>query len=81
VAKLPLLEVDSLTVDYRASRGTIRAVEDVSFSLEKGKTLGLAGESGSGKSTLGLSIIRLVPYPGVIAQSEVEKSLTSSKTQ
>jgi len=69
---LPLLEVDSLTVDYRTSRGTIRAVEDVSFSLEKGKTLGLAGESGSGKSTLGLSIIRLVPYPGVIVKGYIK---------
>jgi len=72
VAKLPLLEVDSLTVDYRTSRGTIRAVEDVSFSLEKGKTLGLAGESGSGKSTLGLSIMRLVPYPGVIVKGHIK---------
>ncbi|MDH5662949.1 MAG: ABC transporter ATP-binding protein [Candidatus Bathyarchaeota archaeon] len=69
---MPLLEVDSLTVDYRTSRGTIRAVEDVSFSLEKGKTLGLAGESGSGKSTLGLSIIRLVPYPGVIVKGHIK---------
>jgi peptide/nickel transport system ATP-binding protein len=69
---LPFLEVDSLTVDYRTSRGTIRAVDNVSFSLEKGKTLGLAGESGSGKSTLGLSIIRVVPYPGVIVKGHVK---------
>jgi peptide/nickel transport system ATP-binding protein len=62
-----LLEVNSLTVEYRTSRGVVGAVEDVSFALEEGETLGLAGESGSGKSTLGLSIIRLVPYPGVIA--------------
>ena len=44
---MPLLAVESLTVDYRTSRGTVRAVEDVSFTLEKGETLGLAGESGS----------------------------------
>jgi len=69
---LPLLEIDSLTVDYRTSRGTIHAVEDVSFSLKKGETLGLAGESGSGKSTLGLSIIRLVPYPGFIAKGRIK---------
>lgn len=68
---MPLLEVGSLTVDYQMRRGTIRAVEDVSFSLKKGETLGLAGESGSGKSTLGLSIIRLVPYPGVIVKGHI----------
>jgi len=69
---LSLLEVNSLTVDYPTSRGTVHAVEDVSFSLEKGETLGLAGESGSGKSTLGLSIIRLVPYPGVIVKGRIK---------
>jgi peptide/nickel transport system ATP-binding protein len=69
---LPLLEVSSLAVDYRTSRGTVHAVEDVSMSLEKGETLGLAGESGSGKSTLGLSIIRLVPYPGVIVKGQIK---------
>jgi len=69
---LPLLEIDSLAVDYRTSRGTVHAVNDVSFFLEKGETLGLAGESGSGKSTLGLSIIRLVPYPGVIGGGQIK---------
>ncbi len=68
---MPLLEIKSLDVDYRAGRGTVHAVESASFSLDKGETLGLAGESGSGKSTLGLSIIRLVPYPGVIANGYV----------
>jgi len=68
---LPLLEVDSLTIDYLARRGSIRAVDDVSLSLEKGETLGLVGESGSGKSTLGLSLLRLVPYPGVIVDGRI----------
>jgi len=67
-----LLEVDSLTVDYQTRIGNIRAVEDVSFTMEKGEMLGLVGESGSGKSTLGLSIIRLVPYPGVIKKGHIE---------
>jgi len=71
VRRLPLLEVDSLAVDYRTRRGIIHAVDDISFSLEKGEKLGLAGESGSGKSTLGLSVIGLVPYPGVIGKGQI----------
>ena len=72
MTKTPLLEINSLSVDYRTSRGTVHAVDDVSFTLEKGEKLGLAGESGSGKSTLGLSIIRLVPYPGVIGRGQIK---------
>jgi len=63
---MPLLEVDSLTVEYRARRGNVRAVDNVSFSLKKGEILGVVGESGSGKSTLGLSLIRQIPSPGVV---------------
>lgn len=66
-----LLIVDGLTVEYWARRGKIRAVENVSLSLEKGETLGIVGESGSGKSTLGLSLIRLVPYPGRITKGNI----------
>lgn len=66
-----LLEVDSLTVEYRARRGNVRAIDNVSFSLEKGEILGLVGESGSGKSTLGFSLIRLVPPPGVITNGRI----------
>jgi len=68
---LPLLEIDSLTIDYRTRRGNIRAVNNLSFTLEKGETLGLVGESGSGKSTLGLSIINLIPPPGVIVNGHI----------
>jgi peptide/nickel transport system ATP-binding protein len=67
----PLLSVAGLTVVYKVQKGTIHAVEDVSFSLKKAETLGVVGESGSGKSTLGLSLIGLVPFPGKILKGTV----------
>lgn len=63
---MAFLEVGSLIVEYRAKRGKIRAVDGVSFTLEKGEILGVVGESGSGKSTLGLSLIGQVPPPGIV---------------
>ncbi|MGQ9669984.1 MAG: ABC transporter ATP-binding protein [Desulfosoma sp.] len=59
----PLLHVDHLCTFFFTDRGTIRAVDDVSFSLESGKTLALVGESGCGKSVTALSIMRLIPTP------------------
>jgi peptide/nickel transport system ATP-binding protein len=61
-----LLEVKNLNVDYLASNGTVHAVTDVSFTLQRGEILGLAGESGSGKSTLAYAITRLLRSPAMI---------------
>jgi peptide/nickel transport system ATP-binding protein len=67
----PLLNVKGLSVEYRTSRGTNHAVDNVSFTLDKAETLGIVGESGSGKSTLGLSLIGLIPFPGKIVDGTI----------
>ncbi len=59
----PVLRVESLRTVFRLPGRTVRAVDDVSFSLHPGRILGLAGESGSGKSVTSLSLMRLVPDP------------------
>ena len=59
----PLLEIKELSVAFRQGGQTTLAVDRVSFTLEKGKTLALVGESGSGKSVTALSILKLLPYP------------------
>ena len=53
-----LLRVDSLDVEFSAKEGTIRALRDVSMTVQQGETVGIVGESGSGKSTLALAIVR-----------------------
>jgi oligopeptide/dipeptide ABC transporter ATP-binding protein len=70
----PLLEVAHLSTHYVSARGTrvARAVDDVSFTLEAGQTLGIVGESGSGKSTLALSLLRVLPPAGRIVGGRVQ---------
>jgi peptide/nickel transport system ATP-binding protein len=67
----PLLSVNHLTTVFDTAGGPVPAVDDVSFEIGSGETLGLVGESGSGKSVTALSIMRLVPSPGRIAGGEV----------
>ncbi|TKT81037.1 ABC transporter ATP-binding protein [Aquamicrobium sp. LC103] len=68
----PLLSVRSLEVRFRLDGRSMRAVDDVSFDLQKGQTLGIVGESGCGKSVTSLSIMRLLPSPPAqVAAGEV----------
>ena len=64
----PLLSVENLTTVFRTDKETIRAVDGVSFAIERGETLGIVGESGSGKSVTARSIMGLVDSPGRIAE-------------
>ena len=68
-ARLPLLEVKNLTVYFDLDEGVLKAVDDVSFTVEKGEVLGLVGESGCGKSVTAQSILGLVPKPGRVGGS------------
>lgn len=68
---MPLLDVQNLTTYYKILRGYVKAVEDVSFTVEKGEAVGLVGESGCGKTTIALSLLRILPSGGQIMGGKI----------
>jgi len=68
---MALLEVQNLKTYYKTLRGAVKAVDNVSFKLEQGEALGLAGESGCGKTTIALSILKILPPGGKIIDGHI----------
>jgi peptide/nickel transport system ATP-binding protein len=69
--RMPMLQVDNLSTHYYLGRKPVRAVEEVSFTVDKQETLGVAGESGCGKTTTAYSILRILPENGKIIGGSV----------
>src|SRR3954469_22666894 len=72
VAAADVLRVDDLKVWYHTPQGPVKAVDGVTFGLQREERLGLVGESGSGKSTIALALMRLIRPPGKIEGGSVE---------
>jgi len=68
---MALLEINHLHTFFRTKKGIVKAVNDVSYSVDAGKTLGIVGESGSGKSVSAMSILKLLDGNGYIAEGEI----------
>jgi peptide/nickel transport system ATP-binding protein len=68
---MALLEVENLRVEFPTRRGTLLAIDDVSFHIDEGEVLGVVGESGAGKSLTGASIIGLLEPPGRVAAGQI----------
>src|SRR5450756_608175 len=70
-AHMSLLQVKNLVVEFPHRRGTLRALDDISFDIAPGEILGVVGESGAGKSITGAAIIGLLEPPGRIASGQI----------
>jgi peptide/nickel transport system ATP-binding protein len=81
MSRQPLLEVRNLVTQFKTEDEFIKAVNDISFTLHKGETIGIVGESGSGKSVTSLSIMQLIPNPpGKITGGEIIYHTKAGKT-
>src|SRR5689334_21897331 len=67
----PLLEIKNLSVDFETLSTSVKAVDHISFTVNRGETVGIVGESGSGKSVTALSIMKLISTPGRITSGEI----------
>ncbi len=68
---MALLDVENLTIEFPTRRGTLRAIDGVSFAIDPGEVLGVVGESGAGKSLTGAAIIGLLEPPGRVAGGRI----------
>ena len=68
---MALLSVENLSVSYRTKNGVLNAVDDISFKLEEGRSLGFVGESGCGKTTIGMALMGLLPENGRVARGRI----------
>ena len=69
--KEPLLEFKNLVTEFKTEEEIVRAVNDISFTINRGETVGVVGESGSGKSVTALSAMRLIQKPGRILSGSI----------
>lgn len=71
MSEVPLLQVKNLTTAFEVDSGVVRAVNGISFNLDRGKVLGIVGESGSGKSVTAYSIMKILVEPGKITDGQI----------
>jgi peptide/nickel transport system ATP-binding protein len=68
---MTLISVENLCVSYQTKNGAVNAVDNISFRLEKGRSLGFVGESGCGKTTIGMALMRLLPENGAVTKGRI----------
>src|SRR5579859_3343181 len=66
-----VVQIENLRVQFRTQVGVVNALNGVSFSIPRGKVLGVVGESGCGKSITGLGVMQLIPHPGKVLAGQI----------